>query len=193
MQILADAVTGSTVVVPTREALVHDRGVRSYAGRPGRHAKNVGVEFVHTPELVGRVHVRLLVRHTVGCELARDLPLADARMRPVGPDPAAVQVAGIGADANAAEMRVVTDVDREPAPHLRAAPAARAPRLVTIAARLDERRTLALRFDPAAPAACLFEVTLADGCRGRRARALVLAALPVDADGGRQRVERAVE
>jgi len=97
MQILADAVTSSTVVVPTREALVHDRGVRSYAGRPGRHAKNVGVQFVHAPELVGRVHVRLVVRHSVGCELARDLPLADARMRSVAPHPAAVQVAGIGA------------------------------------------------------------------------------------------------
>ena len=51
---------------------------------------------------------------TVVFEVGADLPLGDRRVLPVGPRPAAVQVARFGADADAAEVRVVVDVDGEP-------------------------------------------------------------------------------
>ena len=159
---------------------------------PGRDPEHVGVELVHPAALVGGVHVGGRVGHAVVGDLARDLPLLDARVLALGPHPAAVEIAGVGADADAAEVRVVVDVDREPAPHLRAAPTARAPRLVAVAARVDELVAHAVGLDPARPAAGLLEVALADARARRRARALALAPLPVDADRGRERVEREV-
>src|SRR6185436_15860216 len=124
--------------------------------------------------------------------LAGDLPLLDARVLTVGPHPSAVQIAGFGADPDAAEMRLVVDVDREPAPHLRPAPPARAPRLVAVATCIDELVADAVGFDPARPAAGLLEVALADAERRGRARTLARAALAVDADCGRERVEQEV-
>ena len=193
VQVLADAVAGAAFVGPAGETFVDDRRVGPDAGRAGRHAEHVGVELVDPAALVGGVHVRGGVRHAVVGDLARDLPLLDARVLAVGPHPTAVQIAGVGADADAAEVHVVADVDREPAPHLRAAPAPRAPRLVAVAARVDELVAHAVGLDPARPAAGLLEVALADARARRRARAAALAALAVDAHRRRERVEREVE
>src|SRR5205814_6195244 len=112
----------------------------------------------------------------------------------------------VGADADAAEVHVVADVDREPAPHARAAPAARSPRLVAIAARLDELVAHTVGLDPSAPASRLLEVALADvlprlGTRARPGSTLAVAADcrgerlegQVDGDGGRTRRARAAE
>src|SRR5262249_43770204 len=128
-----------------------------------------------------------------GSELARDLPLANARVGALGPYPAAMEIAGIGTDTNSAEMRFVPDVDGEPPPHLRTAPTARTPRLVAIASRIDEVVTGAGDFDPSRPAAGLLEMALADACRRRAARTLRITPLTVDADCRRQRVKRAVQ
>ena len=92
-------------------------------------------------------------------------------MLAVGPDPPAMQVTDVGADAYATEMRVVTDVDGEPAPHLRAAPPTRSPRLVAVAARVDQFVTLPVGRDPARPPTRLLEVALPHALAGRRARA----------------------
>ena len=100
-----------------------------------------------------------------------------------------MQVACVGADPDAAQVDVVTQVDREPAPHPRTAPAARSPRLVAVATRVDEVVAHARGLDPARPAARLLEVALADVAPRLGADARTAAALPVAADGGRERLE----
>src|SRR5438445_4102717 len=89
-----------------------------------------------------------------------------------------------------------SDVDREPAPHLRSAPTARAPRLVTVAACVDELVARPVDVDPARPTTRLFEMSLADRRRrrgARGARAAPVATLAVDADCGRERVEDEIQ
>src|SRR4051812_13708903 len=97
-----------------------------------------------------------LVRDAVVLEVARDLPLGDRLVRAVAPHPPAVEVATVGADDDAAEVRVVVDVDREPTPHLRSPPATRSPRLVAVPTRVrTELLAHAARLDPPRPAAAL--------------------------------------
>src|SRR5439155_24990738 len=122
------------------------------------------------------------VREAVGFELRPHVPRPDARDRAVAPDPAAVEIARLGSDADAPQVHVVTDVDREPAPHARPAPAARSPRLVAVAARLGELVAHAVGLDPAAPPPRLLEVTLADVLPRLGARTRPGSSLPVAAD-----------
>src|SRR5438067_8739966 len=85
-------------------------------------------------------------------------------------------------------------------------PGARSPRLVAIAARLDELVAHTVGLDPSAPASRLLEVALADvlprlGTRARPGSTLPVAADcrgerlegQVDGDGGRTRRARAAE
>src|SRR5207237_6612337 len=125
-------------------------------------AQDVAPERVHAAVRVRRAHVGHPVREAVGLELRPHVPRPDARDRTVAPDPAAVEIAGVGGDADAAQVHVVAHVDRAPAPHARPAPAARSPRLVAVAARPGELVAHAAGLDPPAPAPRLLEVTLAD-------------------------------
>src|SRR5438876_10693213 len=104
-----------------------------------------------------------------------------------------MEVARLRAHADAAEVRVVADVDRDAGPHARPAPAPRPPRLVAVAARLAERVAHAVGLDPAAPAAGLLEMPRADACARGGARPGAGAALAIAADRGRERVEDEVE
>src|SRR6266849_7267108 len=191
VQVLGDAVAGAALVGPAREALVDDRAAALLLVLDGRDAEEVGAQRVHPPALVAGAHVRHRVRQAVGRELGAHLPLADARRLAVAPHPAPVQVARPGADADAAEVHIVADVDREPAPHGGPAPAPRAPRLVAVAACLAQRVADAVGLDPAAPAARLLEVALADAGarRGAGAGAGAGAALAVAAHRRREGVE----
>ena len=63
-------------------------------------------------------------------------------------------------------MHVVVDVDGEPAPHLRPAPAARTPGPVAVAAGALPLARFAVDGERARPAARLLEVAPADGARG---------------------------
>src|SRR4051794_25753541 len=129
------------------------------------------------------------VRDAVVGDVARYLPLLDARVFAFGPHPSSVEVAGVGADADPTEVHVVADVDREPAPHLRATPPPRAPRLVAVTARVDHLVAHAVGLDPPCPTAGLLQMALAHAHARGRARALAVTALTVDADCRRQRVE----
>src|SRR5205823_378082 len=155
VQVLGDTVAGAALVGPAREPLVDERAAPAHRVRHRRDAQQIAAQRVHAPALVGGAHVRDRVRDLVGRELGAHVPLADAARLAVAPHPAAVEVARLGADADAAEVRVVADVDREPAPHGGSAPAPRPPRLVAVAARLAERVAHAVGLDPAAPAAGL--------------------------------------
>src|SRR3989442_13381722 len=130
-------------------------------------AQHVAQKLVHAPVLVGGPHVGHAVGEAVVGQLGAHVPLADAGVLTVAPDPPAVEVARGGADADTAEVGVVADVDGEPAPHLRAAPPPGSPRLVAVATRVGaELVPAAARLDPARPAPRLLEVALADGRRG---------------------------
>ena len=111
------------------------------------------------------------------------------------PHPAPVQVAGVGAEADPAEVHVLAEVDREPAPHLGAAPAARAPGPVPVAVRAVPLVPRAVDGERARPAPGLLEMPLADGPGRRRrlGRLRAAARLPVRADGGGDGVEAHVE
>src|SRR5947208_9917194 len=189
VQVLGDAVAGVALVGPAREPLVDERAPPAHLVRHRRHAEAVAAQRVHAPALVGGAHVGDRVGEAVGRELGADGPRADARRLAVAPHPAAVEIARLGADADAAEVHPVADVDREPAPHGGSAPAPRPPRLVAIAARLAERVVHPVGLDPAAPAAGLLEVPLADARARGGARPGAGAALAVAPDRRRERAE----
>lgn len=92
------------------------------------------------------------------------------------------------------EVQVVADVDGEPPPHLRSAPAARAPRPVPVAPGAAPWAFRAVDGESAAPASGLLEVSLADGARSRgRLGRLRATRLAIGADGRSERVEANVQ
>src|SRR5207248_6591717 len=136
VEVLDDAVASAAFVGPAGQPFVDDRAALAVPLREASDAQDVGPQLVHTIVLVAGAHMRHAVGQAIFGELGAYIPLADAGGRPVPPYPAAVEVTGIGADADATEVDVITNVDREPAPHLGAAPPARTPRLVALAPRL---------------------------------------------------------
>src|SRR5918995_1512381 len=167
---VAAAVAGAALVAPPGEPFVDDGVAVARLVGQAVHPQDVAPELVDPVALVGGAHVAHAVGHAVVGQLAGHVPVADRRRLAVAPYPAAVQVAGRRADADAAEVHVVAHVDREPAPHLRAAPAAGAPRLVAVAAgrRGVEPPGLAVTADRPRPAPGLLEMALAHGGGGRR-------------------------
>src|SRR5438874_7430224 len=169
MEVLGDAVAGAPLVGPSGQALVDDRAPLTGAAGQPVHAQHVAPQLVHTTALVGGPHVRHAVGEAVVGQLRAHVPFANARVLAVAPDPSSVEVARGGADADPAEVGIVADVDGEPTPHLRTAPAPRSPRLVAVAARVaTELVPGATRLDPARPPSRLLEMALSDG--GRRLR-----------------------
>ena len=139
VEVLADPGAGATVVGPPGEALVHDRRVGLDAPRPARPA----LPRLRARDLARPCRRRRHRRACVTPSGARSLVTFHSAIDSwvaVAPHPAAVEIAAVGADDDAAEVGVVVDVDGEPAPHLRPAPAARSPRLVAIAAGLPSSR-----------------------------------------------------
>ena len=107
------------------------------------------------------------------------------------PDPPPVEVAGLGAQADAPEVGLLPDVDGEPAPHLRAAPPPRAPRAVAVAVRAVPLVRLTVDRERAGPAPGLFEMSLTHRARrgGGLGRLRPTARLAVGPDGRGDGVE----
>src|SRR5437870_12679724 len=189
VEVLRDAESLAALVSPARQPLVQDRPPAAGFVRDTCDAQDVAPERVHAAVGIGGADVRRPVREAVGLELRPHVPRPDARDGAVAPDPAAVEIARLGSDADATQVRVVADVDREPAPHTWPAPAARSPRLVAVAARLGELVAHAVGLDPAAPPPRLLEVTLADVLPRLGARTRPGSSLPVAADRWSERPE----
>src|SRR5262245_48535827 len=193
VQVLRDPEPRPPLVSPAREALVDERSTAPGLVRDRGDAKHLAAKRVHAPPRIGGVQLRHAVRETVLCQRRVDVPAADARRGAVTPHPAAVEVSRLGADPDAAEVNVVAEVDREPAPHAWPPPAARSPGLVPVPARVVERVAVALGLEPAGPAPCLLEVPLADARTRRGGRAAATGALGVDADRRCEGAKRGVE
>jgi len=197
VQVLGDSVAGSPLVGPAGQPLVHHCFSRSRS--TGEDPEHIRMQGVLAAPLVDGGHVACLLRHAVVVSLGADAPLGQARVLSVLPHPAAMQVAGFGPDADASEVDVVTDVDREPAPHARPLPAAWPPGLVAVSAGLrSEGLAHAPHLEPSAPAARLFEVALAGRRLGGTAdrggvHRCLRARRCIDADQGCQRLELHVE
>src|SRR5262249_52567496 len=132
--------------------------------------------------------------HAVVGELAPHPPLVDAGVIAVFPNPAPMQVARLRTDADASKVhafteRLAAEVDREPTPHRRAAPASRSPRFVAVAAGVGPLMTRAAGLEPTRPPAGLFEMTLAHALARLDARAAAFGVLPVGSDQRRERIE----
>src|ERR1700683_4245809 len=185
VQVLADAVAGAgdavgVVVGPAGQALV-DHGA---AGPPDvRHPPHVTAQLVGAALLVDHVEVHHAVRHPVVGQFGPDLPLGHRRSRRAVPHPAPVQIPGVGPETDAAEVHVLAHVDGEPAPHLGAAPAARAPGAVTVPVGAAPFVAHAVDGERARPAAGLLEMALAHRPR-RRGRLGRLGAAAPPAVGG---------
>src|SRR5262245_40537012 len=149
------------------------------------HAENVASKLVLASVLVGDYGVERFGSHPVALDDRVELPAADAAASSVTPHPALVNVAGCRPHADAAEVRVVADVDREPAPHLEAAALAfrlsRSPGLVAIAASTVQSEGRAVDLRRARPRSRLLEMAAGDGAHDDRLRTVELAPLTVDA------------
>src|SRR5271154_6533033 len=138
MEVLADAVTGSgrpdlVLVGPAGQSLVHH-------GAPGPadigHAQDVAAEMMGAPGLIHHVEMNDAMGHFILRQLCTDTPFGHRSSACAVPDPAPMQIAGAGPESDPAEVRLLSDVDREPTPHLGPAPAARAPRAIAVPVRV---------------------------------------------------------
>src|SRR5262249_34456906 len=192
VEVLGDPVALETLTRPAGEPLVDDGPPIVCLVRDAGDAEDVAAEGGHASPGIGRAQVDGSLREAIGGEVRRDVPAADARMLAVAPDPSPMQIARLGADPDAAQVDVVAQVDREPAPHARPTPAPRSPRLVAVAPRFEQLEAHALRLDPARPAARLLEMPLADVAPRLGADPRPGTALAVAAGGGGERLERHV-